>query len=280
MNAPRTAYGGRSVTFATMHGKESLARDTFRQVLGANVTAPAGLDTDQWGTFAGDIPRTLSPRDAARSKARMGMHLAGTTLGLASEGSFGAGFGPVVENVELVMFLDDTLGLELVEGSVCTSPLPAARRVRSVDDALDFASALGFPEQGMIVHADGTDPPIFYKSLSGHRELESAVRSLLREHPSVVVMPDHRAHRAPSRALVIRALCERMAHRLARHCPECSTPGFGQVDVEAGAPCAACGSGTKVIAADIHGCGRCEHRARLPHGAASADSRWCDYCNP
>ena len=53
-------------------------------------------------TFAGDIPRTLSPKIAARTKARLGMKIAGTSLGLTSEGTFNAGFGAVVENMEML----------------------------------------------------------------------------------------------------------------------------------------------------------------------------------
>lgn len=67
MTRPPTRYPGSHITFATMHGKEHLARDAFYDVLGTTVTAPRGLDTDQFGTFAGDIPRkwsAASPRNA------------------------------------------------------------------------------------------------------------------------------------------------------------------------------------------------------------------------
>ncbi|MEC5152555.1 hypothetical protein [Cryobacterium sp. GrIS_2_6] len=114
MTRPRTAYIGRAITFATMHGKELLAHDAFQNLLGATGTAATGIDTDQFGTFAGDIPRPLSPRDSARAKAQLGMQIAGTGLGLASEGTFTSGFGLIVENIELLVFIDNTLGLEIV----------------------------------------------------------------------------------------------------------------------------------------------------------------------
>ena len=47
MTQRSSAYTGRTVTFATMHGKELLARDAFHHILGATVTAPRALDTDQ-----------------------------------------------------------------------------------------------------------------------------------------------------------------------------------------------------------------------------------------
>ena len=137
-------YRGRDITFATMHGKELLARDSFERLLGATVTAPPRLNTDQFGTFASDIPRALDPRDTARAKARLGMQIAGSSLGLSSEGTFTAGFGPLAENSELLLFLDDDLGLELIEGVVGVSALPPSRRIHRSRDALAFASAVGF----------------------------------------------------------------------------------------------------------------------------------------
>ncbi|TFC89598.1 hypothetical protein E3T28_00360 [Cryobacterium sinapicolor] len=280
MTCPRTAYSGRTITFATMHGKELLAQDTFQNTLGANVTAAAGLDTDQFGTFAGDIPRPLSPRDSARAKARLGMHLAGTTLGLASEGTFTSGFGLLVENTEILIFIDNTLGLEIVEGSVTTSPVAGGRRITNAREALTFASAIGFPDQGVILQSAQNDRTYAHKNITQLEVLGDTTEALLKQHHSVVILPDYRAHKAPSRAAAIRALCEKMAQRLATECPRCRAPGFGHTNVEHGLPCSSCGSATQVIAADIHGCGRCTHQTRTPRRHAHADPEWCDHCNP
>ena len=280
MTDARTRYAGRSITFATMHGKERFAQQSFSDVLGAIVTAPPGLDTDQLGTFAGDIPRTLSPRDAARTKARLGMQIAGSALGLASEGSFSSGFTPSVEHMEILMLIDDDLGLEIVEGVISTSPLPGGRRIHTADDALRFAAAAGFPEQGVIVQGFDADHPAIVKNLASVDDLREAVTALLAGGSAVVILPDYRAHRAPSREGIIRTLCHRMAVRLATPCPACNAPGFGDVDVERGVPCAFCGSPTRVIAADLQGCGRCSHRGRVQRTEIVANPRWCDYCNP
>ena len=88
VNGVSRPYAARTIAFATMHGKERLARDAFHETLGAEVVAVGGLDTDQFGTFTGDITRTLAPKAAALAKARLGMQLAQTPYGLASEGSF------------------------------------------------------------------------------------------------------------------------------------------------------------------------------------------------
>ena len=262
-----------------MHGKEYLARDAFYDVLGATVTAPRGLDTDQFGTFAGDIPRTLTPRNAARVKARLGMQIAGTPLALASEGSFGASFGPV-EHREILMFIDDDLGLELIESTLTTSPLPSGRTITTPTQPRDFAEALGFPAQGVILQSTHDGLTTADKNFTDLEQLQRNVEALLADGSAVNVLPDYRAHRSPSRADTIRTLCAHMVRRLATKCPNCHTPGFGQVDVEHGLRCSHCGAATHVIAADIHGCGKCPHQARIPRTHKGADPTWCDHCNP
>lgn len=280
MTTAGTAYGGCTITFATMHGKELLARDAFRGTLGAAVSAVPGLDTDQFGTFAGDIPRALSPRDAARAKARLGMQITGTTLGLASEGTFTTGSGLFVNNLELLLFLDDSVGLEIVEGSGAMSPVAGGRLITSAREALTFASEIGFPGQGVILQSTRDNQMTAHKDITRFEVLGDLADALLDQHDSVVILPDYRAHRAPSRAAGIRALCEQMARRLARPCPHCRAPGFGNVAIERGVPCASCDAATQAIAADIQGCGRCSYRTRTPRGPAQANPEVCEYCNP
>jgi len=67
MTQRSSAYTGRTVTFATMHGKELLARDAFHHILGATVTAPRALDTDQFGNSKQDSYKRTTQRPAERS---------------------------------------------------------------------------------------------------------------------------------------------------------------------------------------------------------------------
>jgi hypothetical protein len=272
-------YRGRAISFATMHGKELLAREAFQRILGADVTAPEYLDTDQFGTFAGDIPRTLAPVAAARAKARLGMQITGTRLGLASEGSFSAGLA-TIESRELLVFIDDELGFELVEKLVGMSPIPGGRKVSAVETALDFATTAGFPTQGVIIQARAAGRMTAHKSLADLPDLERTVTALLASGAELTILPDYRAHRSPTRAESIRDLCTRLAERLATTCPTCAVPGFGQLGVERGVPCAQCGLPTQLVAAHIVGCQLCGHRERHPRDATSADPQWCDFCNP
>ncbi|EPR77625.1 hypothetical protein ADILRU_0042 [Leifsonia rubra CMS 76R] len=281
MNPAGTHYQNESITFATMHGKELLARQSFADVLGASVIAPPELDTDVFGTFTGEVPRAAGPRGTALAKARRGMELGNTRLGLASEGTFSTGFGTIVENTEVLVFVDDILQLELVEGSIELSPLPAARPIAHLDDALNFATAVGFPEQWIIVQTTHNGTTTSYKNIGDPESLRMIGEKVFtNEYESVTISPDYRAHHCPSRAVSIRALCERMARRLATECPSCSTPGFGHVDVEYGVPCESCGIATNMIAADIHECGKCAYRQRVMRSVKRASPQWCNDCNP
>ncbi|MFM9877489.1 MAG: DUF6671 family protein [Rhodoglobus sp.] len=273
-------YAGETVVFATMHGKERLAQPAFAERLGAAVVAPELLDTDRFGAFAGDVPRTLSPRAAAVTKARLGLELTGAQLGLASEGTFSSVLGLGVENREVLVFIDDARGLELVEFSTQSSPLPPSRNIRTVADAADYARAIGFPRQGVIIRAELGSNVLTHKNMTTEAALIDAVERGLVDGMSVAILPDYRAHRSPSRAEHIRSLCERMAARLATPCPNCSAPGFGLVDVERGLPCSLCGSLTDTIAAYVRGCGACDYRERRPGEFTAADPSLCDWCNP
>jgi hypothetical protein len=274
-------YAGAKIAFATMHGKQQLARQPFLDILGAEVVAPAGLDTDQFGTFSGEIARTLGPRATAQVKARLGMQLAGTPYGLASEGSFNSGLGFLVEHHEILIFIDEICGLELVEGTIATSPLPPGKAITTVDAALTYATAIGHPEQGLLLRG-GAAGELVRKDLDTGEAISDTMVQMLRHTPDrpVVISPDFRAHRCPSRAQVITTLAHNMAGRLSTPCPLCHTPGFGQVDIERGLCCSDCGEPTRMIAADILGCGRCPHTVRTSRTNRIAAPQWCDYCNP
>lgn len=273
-------YSGARVAFATMHGKEHLAREPFRNILQAAVTAVPDLDTDQFGTFAGEIQRTLSPVEAARTKVRLGMRRAGSPFGLASEGTFSSGFGLQTEHHEVLLFADDTRGFELLEATVTSSPLVPARRVTSVDAGVRFAEAAGFPRQGIVLTGGAAGTHVF-KNFAKFSALTEQLDGMFGPgDESVTIAPDYRAHRCPSRREVITALARRMALRLDTACPSCDAPGFGRVDVERGLPCADCDSATRMIAADVFRCVRCPATERRPRNIRAAAAEWCDHCNP
>ena len=56
------------------------------------------------------------------------MQLAGVAYGLAFEFSFKSGLGFLAEHHEALIFIDEIRDLELVEGTITSSPLPLSCR--------------------------------------------------------------------------------------------------------------------------------------------------------
>ena len=73
----------------TRHGKAEQFASAFHRHLGAHLLTPPDLNTDQFGTFAGEQPRLGTALQTARAKARLGMRATGLPYGLASEASYG-----------------------------------------------------------------------------------------------------------------------------------------------------------------------------------------------
>ena len=71
---PRGPYRGRRIALATLHGKAAAVGPAVRRHLGAGLVVPPGLDTDAFGTFAGDVPRTGTMGTTALAKARAGRY--------------------------------------------------------------------------------------------------------------------------------------------------------------------------------------------------------------
>ena len=82
-------FDGRRLVVATMHQKEKVIAPILNATLGVTCFVSHELNTDQFGTFSGEIARTLSPLNAARAKCDLAHQHTGCDLVLATEGSFG-----------------------------------------------------------------------------------------------------------------------------------------------------------------------------------------------
>ncbi len=280
--AGRSPYDGHTVVFATRHGKHRQVGDAFAGI-GLTVTAPADIDTDRFGTFTGEITRTSSPVDAARAKARLAADATAHPYTLASEASYAPLPMGLPGHEELLLFTDTERGIEVIEIDRVLTTLPAAVRISDAAEAESFLAACGFGAQAVIVRpAAGGRPADTHKGITTRRRFTEALAAATRRSPDgrAVVEPDLRAMHNPTRQEVLRRLGRRLARRLATTCPDCGCPGFGRTGTRPGLPCAACGTGTPVIAADVHTCARCPHKTEMAREATFADPQWCPSCNP
>ncbi|HYY12511.1 MAG TPA: DUF6671 family protein [Kineosporiaceae bacterium] len=270
------SYRGAVVAYGTRHGKERQAAGPFAEVLGARVVAPPDLDTDRFGTFSGEVPRTLAPLDAARAKARLALDATGAEFALASEASYGPlGALGLPGHEELLLFVDARRGFEVVERSVTLGSPGEVRRVR---DAAELEPPA--PGEAYVVRPDGRPGPIV-KGVAGMGELSAAVAAAAALSASgvAVVEPDLRAMHNPPRQAVLADLSRRLAERLARLCPACAGPGWGVDAVEPGLPCAVCALPTDEPGVEHWSCPGCSCAERRPR-PGTADPHWCPGCNP
>ena len=268
-------YKGLSVALATQHGKERALSAPLARRLGL-IVQPVAIDTDHFGTFTGTVTRTGSAAEAALAKARAGMAASGLDLGLASEGSFGPHpwlpFG--AGGVETLAFIDAPRGLDLTLSAISRRTNYAHHDVTAGSDIAPFLTRIGFPGHALVVKDPGGTV------LATGVQDKAALCALA--WPGNRLETDMRAHMNPTRMAAIRALAGKLAARLAARCPDCGTPGWGEVDLLRGLPCSSCGQPTQGVMATIDGCGVCDHREARPRpdGVTAASPASCDWCNP
>jgi len=277
-------YSGRTAVLATMHDKLPLIAPAMVAAIGLDVRNVA-VDTDRLGTFSGDVTRLGTPWETAVAKARLGMAAAGTGLGLASEGSIGAppGLAFVVAAAELVVLVDDDLGIVVGETSVGYDIVTVADELAPGDDLDALLRRGGFPAHGLIVRPAAGPPTPVRKGIHDRAALDEAIRmcAALSADGRARVETDLRAHHCPSRRPIIAVAAQRLADRLATRCPSCTAPGWGIVRVELGVPCRLCGCDVPLPNADVLGCAACPAEQTVDRpDLDGADPARCQWCNP
>lgn len=274
----------RDIAFATMHGKEKLVAPIFERELGWSVRV-ANLNTDLFGTFSGEIPRSLSAHDTVVEKARRGALHAGLALGIASEGSIGAHpHIPFLDaDVELMALVDVERNLELVVSHIGPGVVALREVWTSTSDLEEISVRADLPHHAVIVRK-GEGPLLWArKGIRSADDLGVAIADARHEGPAgeIVIESDFRAMMSPSRQVNIAACATSLVRRLATVCPSCTTWGWGVVGAERGVPCAGCGGVVEgAVRADIEGCVACPDTVVTAREHAAVDPAHCETCNP
>lgn len=273
------------MAFATKHQKELLVQDSFKNVLGIDLVV-AELDTDQFGTFSGEIERKLSPLDTAVAKARAGIEKTGLKLGLASEGTIGNDLQMplVVSDLELMVLVDTERNLIISELFRSFEIVSANLEVTLDTDLTDYLSKINFPSQRIIAKRHPlTDEKDVIKGIANLAELNSAIAKLANQNRNqrLILEPDYRAHNCPTRKSNISRVGERLLQRILNLCQKCQTPGFGKVNYLRGLHCASCKTfNPDAIASEYLGCVACDYQTPGKTIRTELDSANCDICNP
>lgn len=284
-NASLHPYKGARAVLATMHRKAEAIGPALEVRLGMKIIVPPIIDTDIFGTFTGETPRTGSMYDAALAKARLGMRLTGINVGIASEGSFGP--HPAIPFIaaarELLVLIDEERNIIITEHIMIERTNYNHIVVAPDDNLQPFLERIGFPSHAVIVRPNRGMGPI-HKGINNTDYLASIITEISQasEDEKTRIETDMRAHLNPTRMEGIAQLAEKFARRLETLCPACGTPGFGTVKSEQGLPCVECGADTQLVKTLVSGCASCQFTENQPRtdGLRFATAAQCPECNP
>ena len=277
-------YAGQPIVLTSKHKKLHLIAPPFTEQLGCTVQE-LNLDTDQLGTFTGEIERTAPPRETAIAKARLGMRATGLQLGIASEGSIGA--DPLIpfmqSDIEHLVLVDDARNIIISESHRSFDIIAEITTVAPGDDLTQFLIDADFPNHALIVRPHSSTTRDAIKGITDHAQLRDAItsRAALSPDGMVVIESDLRAMHSPSRQQNIAEVARQLAARVAQLCPACHLPGWGRVGYERGLNCDACGrEQPNALRQERLGCVDCDHTELGTVLATTLDPANCGGCNP
>ncbi|NBQ90055.1 MAG: hypothetical protein EBT96_01280 [Betaproteobacteria bacterium] len=274
------------IGFLTQHGKEALLAQILAEGLGAELSRVEGFDTDTLGTFTRECPRRGTQVEAATRKAELALELSAAQVewGLGSEGAFH--LDPYLSllpwNTEVLVLIERRSGYRITALAHAKAQSVGVD-VRDWDELRAAAERAGFPEHHLVLRRSGADGPVLAKGLACLEGLRKVFQRSKASEPELTlhVENDLRAHANPTRQTVIRQAGLDLVRRFHCRCPQCHAPGYGLLRAEPGAPCASCGTPTRVPRAEVWSCPSCGHQAIKPRAQpVVADPQRCDVCNP
>lgn len=278
----RFGYEGQTAHIVTKHGKAELLAPVLLKRLGMNLVA-VEADTDQFGTFAGEIERSFSPLDTAIRKANLATECASASLCLASEGTIGPdpSFPLLTADIETLVFIDLSLDISIHATYVSREIYSFRSVLTSTQDTDALIGKLDLTNQAMIVKSSEMQPKFVAKGLTSIEAINNAVRIALPEFGQVIIEPDYRAMFSASRRKNIIACAEKLADKILSRCPICELPGWSGNSSQEGKTCSSCGENeTTVSRASVFSCQQCNHRETIDEPDSFCDPKYCLSCNP
>ncbi len=277
-------YQHQQFVIATKHYKSIALAPVFSKRLAAKMIE-FHVDTDQLGTFSGELERTLTPLQAARQKCLWALEKTDTDLAIGSEGSFGPhpDMPYINANHEILYLMDRKNNIELHVSSISTDIHYFSEIVSSLDELYQFAEQTRFPTFGLMMCPYPKQPSQkFFKGITSFAKLKSHFEQAMALSPTqqVWVESELRAHLNPKRMKHIEQLAHQLVDRLLSLCPHCNTPGWGKSEALIGLPCEQCGSATHQSKGEIYRCIKCHYQQLNECDEPYAEAAFCPSCNP
>jgi len=277
-------YVHKRIALTTKHDKLRFIKPAFDEYVGCELFE-VNLDTDQLGTFSGEIERIAPPLETAIQKARLGMKETGLLLGIASEGSVGPdSVVPFIHsNIERLVLVDDEKGIVITETHRSFDITVATITAAPDQDLTSFLEKADFPNHALIVRPNTQIKSNCIKGITNYEQLMGAIdiSSQLSPNGFVVIESDLRAMNSPSRQRNIEEVAKLLAMRVNLLCPNCQIPGWGRVGYEKGLNCSECElENPDAIRQEKLGCVKCDHVELGKVIASVLDPAQCNFCNP
>lgn len=273
-----------------MHQKGKVISGQLKRAVGIDLVTYDEINTDQLGTFSGEIERIGSPRDVVLKKALLGAPYSDCRFLMATEGSFGPHrLMPFLSvHHEIIIFYDRESEIPIFEEMTFDHTNFGSLETHSLrDERLEnFFKAARFGTHAVIVRPSQSKnkQQTIIKGIFDYPTFASAFTRCLKESKNrlVRIETDMRAHCNPTRMLAIRRLTRNLMERLASFCPRCSYPGWDITGSEKGLPCEECGQATSWVQKLAYECNRCGHtvKTKRTDGKTNAPSESCEICNP
>jgi hypothetical protein len=277
-------FSGRKLLIVTKHLKEKVIAPILEEALGVTCLVSNGFDTDDLGTFSGEVERKDNPVVTARNKCLSAMELYGCDLAVSSEGSFGPHpsimFIPADD--EIILLMDKKNDLEIIERELSIDTNFSGEEIKTKRELYDFAERVKFPTHGLIMRKQKEDFNGIIKGINNWNQLNTIFNQFIEKYGTSFIETDMRAMYNPSRMIVIEKVTQKLADKVKSCCPHCSTPSFGITDAKQGLPCGQCDYPTRSTLSFIYTCQKCSFckEEKYPHNKTSEDPMHCDMCNP
>lgn len=275
-------YHHQSILLASKHQKEQAIAPVFAKKLGCSLNIHE-FDTDQFGTFTGEVPRAQSPYETCVLKAKTAADHYGYRLALASEGSFGPHpqMPFVASDHEIMVLVDREQSWVIAEQCLSTETNYAMLTLNAHTDWSSFLDQVHFPSHALTLQT-AKDKQLIAKGIQTFDELEHWIHHGLTQDDELLLGTDMRAMMNPTRMALIECLAQKLADRILSRCPQCASPGFGGQSQQGHLPCSCCGSPTNFYQHEVWGCVHCDHQEYRPRqdGLQDVDPTYCSECNP
>ena len=275
-------YNNERVLLASKHEKERVIRPVFLDKLGCEIYT-SDFDTDQFGTFTGEIPRAQNAYETCILKAKTAAIAANCFFSVASEGSFGPhpSMPFFASDHEIMVFVDLKNSWVIADQLVTPKTNYKMLTLHADTELASFLQSVQFPSHAVTLQVNDTKE-VIGKGIQDVSLLNHLITTGFTKGDELLLATDMRAMVNPTRMEALSLLAEKLAARILTCCHSCGAPGFGFISTTEILSCSLCDGPTSMHRFEIWGCVACENKEKKPRhdNLEQADPTYCNYCNP